>query len=79
MPVYLSDGAANIIANLPSRQKEKVEVNGGLKRNSLAKFRAAVRMALMMTKLAEYHANRKKEKKKRRKKGEILETVCKIS
>ena len=70
---------ANIIKNLPSRKREKTEVNGGLKKNPLAKFRAAVRMALLMSKLVEYYINRKKERKKRRKKGEIIETVCKIS
>ena len=45
----------------------------------LARFRAAVRMALLMDKLVAYLVTRKRERKKKRKKGEILELLCKVS
>ena len=68
-----------LIENLPSRNREKTEINGGLKKNSLAKFRAAVRMALLMQRLVDFLVAKKKERKKKRKKGEILDVVCKIN
>ena len=68
-----------LVGSLPSRQREKVELNGGLVHNPLAKFRAAVRIAVMMAKLVEFLTNRKKERRRRRKKGEILEALCKTS
>ena len=68
-----------LVSSLPSRQREKVEVNGGLVHNPLAKFRAAVRIAVMMTKLVQFLINRKKERRRKRKKGEILEALCKTS
>ena len=68
-----------LIENLPSRNREKTEINGGLKKNSLAKFRAAVRMALLMQRLVDFLVAKKKERKKKRKKGEILDVLCKIN
>ena len=68
-----------LVSSLPSHQREKVEVNGGLVHNPLAKFRAAVRIAVMMNKLVQFLINRKKERRRRRKKGEIFEALCKTS
>ena len=68
-----------LVTNLPSRQREKQEVNGGLVKNPLARFRAAVRVALIMTRLVEFLVNRKKERRRKRKKGEILDVLCKTS
>ena len=73
------DEVTNIISQLPSRQRTKTEINGGLIRNPLAKFRAAVKMALVMQRMVEFLINKKKERKKKRKKGEILDFICKIS
>ena len=47
--------------------------------NPLAKFRAAVKMALVMQRLVEFLINKKKERKKKRKKGEILDFICKLN
>ena len=69
----------NLVTNLPSRQREKPEVNGGLVKNPLARFRAAARMALIMTRLVEFLVARKKERRRKRKKGELLEVICKTS
>ena len=70
--------ARELVQSLPSRQKEKVEVNGGLIRSPLARLRAAVRIAVIMTRLVEFLATRKKERR-RRKKGELLEALCRTS
>ena len=70
---------ASVIENLPSRKREKAEVNGGLVKNPLAKFRASVRIAMLLNRLVEFHINKKKERKKKRKKGELLEAICKVT
>ena len=68
-----------LITSLPSRKRQRIEVNGGLKKNPLAKFRAAVRMALLMQRLVDFLVAKKKEKKKKKKKGEILDVICKVN
>ena len=92
-PAAGQQAAAQLLASLPSRQRGNTEpVNGGLMRSPLARyctvlyctvlycrFRAAVRMALLMDKLVAYLVTRKRERKKKRKKGEILELLCKVS
>ena len=70
---------ASVIENLPSRKREKTEVNGGLVKNPLAKFRASVRIAMLLNRLVEFFINKKKERKKKRKKGELLEAICKVT
>jgi len=79
LPFRNKDLSDSIIKNLPSRQREKTEINGGLIKNPLAKFRAAVKMALLMNKLVEFLVNKKKERRKKRKKGEILDIICKVN
>ena len=69
---------ADLISKLPSRQREPVKSQGGLSRNPLARFRAAAKMMLILNKVIEYIANRKKAKKKR-KKGELHDLLCSVS
>ena len=69
---------ADLISKLPSRQREPVKSQGGLARNPLARFRAAAKMMLILNKVIEYIANRKKAKKKR-KKGELHDLLCSVS
>ena len=69
---------SNMIANLPSRQRDPVKSNAGLRRNPLARFRAAAKMTLILNKVIDHVVARKKAKKKR-KKGELHEILCSVS
>ena len=69
----------NLVASLPSRQRERLEVCGGQIKNPLARLRAAVRIALIMTRLVEFLVTRKKERRRKRKRGELLEALCRTS
>ena len=69
---------ADLINNLPSRQKDPVLPKGGLARNPLARFRAAAKMMLILNKVIDHIVSRKKAKKKR-KKGELHDLLCSVS